>query len=272
MSKNKFKEWFNQKYKLIFRKSTYKVLWQIELQNWKIILFFFIISLIFFAISYLIIAITPIESTLPNFPTAEMVKKIHENYITTDSLLQEIEKRDKYLKMMQDFIYDEIPIDEKYVVDPSSLTAEQIEKFNDPTVKRKEAKIPTIKVKKDDIQNLFVPIKGIIINHFDINNNHLGIDIASKARTNVSATLSGTVLLADYSVKYGYTIIIQHRQNLVSVYKHCASLLVTQGELVESGQVIAIYGTTGEESTGRHLHFELWKNGYVVNPEDYIIF
>lgn len=67
-------------------------------------------------------------------------------------------------------------------------------------------------------------------------------------------------------------IIIEHSFGLISVYKHNAELLKAQGDLVKSGEVIAITGNTGELSTGPHLHFELWVDGYPVNPQDYITF
>ena len=272
MRKNKLTEWLLRKSRLIFHRYNYEVIWQLKLRNWSVAVLCVVLVGFAFGVSYAIIAYTPIESTLPNFPTTAEKRLIQENFFRTDSLLKEVEKRDKYLKMMQDFIYDEIPIDQKYIVNPIHLSDKQMEDFNDPTIKRKETHIPTVNLKKDDIQNLYVPLKGVIINHFNPNNEHFGIDIAASGSENVSATLSGTVLLADYTVKYGYTIIIQHNNDLISIYKHCAKILVVQCQFVTAGQVIAIYGTSGEESSGQHLHFELWKKGYVINPEEFINF
>jgi murein DD-endopeptidase MepM/ murein hydrolase activator NlpD len=67
-------------------------------------------------------------------------------------------------------------------------------------------------------------------------------------------------------------IIIKHRYGLLSVYKHAASLTKTQGDVVRTGEVIALAGSTGKESTGIHLHFELWKDGFTIDPSQFIDF
>jgi len=66
--------------------------------------------------------------------------------------------------------------------------------------------------------------------------------------------------------------VIQHTENLISVYKHNSALLKKEGDFVKAGEVIAIIGETGELTTGPHLHFELWYNGSAVNPRDYMVF
>lgn len=272
MQKNKFKNWLKKKYQLVFRKKNYEIIWHINFNTWQIIIFCFLLLIINFAINYFLIGYTTIETTLPNFPDNKQKEMISENYRLSDSLLKEVEKRDKYLEMIRSFVLDDIPIDEEFIVSPNSLTEEEIQDFNDPTVAREEKHSQTITFKKDEIPKLFTPIQGIITKEFDKENEHYGIDIASPQQTIVKATLSGMVILTDFTLKYGYTIIIQHNSNLISVYKHCASIITQQGTYVDIGQAIAIYGSTGEESSGQHLHFELWKKGYPINPINYINF
>ena len=74
------------------------------------------------------------------------------------------------------------------------------------------------------------------------------------------------------STQGGYTIGIQHDKNIISVYKHNAALLHQEGDIVNTGDPIAIIGKGGSTSTGTHLHFELWFKGMPLNPEDYISF
>ena len=69
-----------------------------------------------------------------------------------------------------------------------------------------------------------------------------------------------------------YVTIIEHSNDLISVYKHNASLTKQQGDLVKAGEVIAIAGNSGSLSTGPHLHFELWSKGYPINPNNFIDF
>jgi murein DD-endopeptidase MepM/ murein hydrolase activator NlpD len=88
----------------------------------------------------------------------------------------------------------------------------------------------------------------------------------------IKSVMSGTVLLSAWTIETGYLLVIQHPNNLVSVYKHNAELLKQTGNMVKAGEVIAIVGNSGEYTSGPHLHFELWHNGIPVNPEDYILF
>ncbi|MEO9219427.1 MAG: M23 family metallopeptidase, partial [Bacteroidia bacterium] len=67
-------------------------------------------------------------------------------------------------------------------------------------------------------------------------------------------------------------ITVQHTNNVISVYKHNSVLLKQIGDVVKAGDPIAIIGNSGEQSTGPHLHFELWYNGTPINPTDYMVF
>ncbi|MFC3198912.1 M23 family metallopeptidase [Parapedobacter deserti] len=116
------------------------------------------------------------------------------------------------------------------------------------------------------------PIKGIISSSFNPQEQHYAVDIAVKQHEPVRATLSGHVVFASYTPETGYVVIVQHGNNILSLYKHCASIIKKVGSFVRGGEVIAFAGDTGELSTGPHLHFELWHNGNPVNPTDYIAF
>ena len=80
------------------------------------------------------------------------------------------------------------------------------------------------------------------------------------------------VILSEWTIDTGFVIVLEHSFNLISVYKHNSSGLISQGDYVKSGQAIALSGNTGELTTGPHLHFELWNNGNPVDPLEYISF
>ena len=126
----------------------------------------------------------------------------------------------------------------------------------------------------DDFNSLhfFTPLKGLVTNHFNLSENHYGIDIVSKPDEVILAVLDGTVTLSAWTLETGYIIEIQHSANLISVYKHLSQRLKETGSKVRAGEAIAIIGNTGELSSGPHLHFELWRNGIPLNPESYIMF
>jgi murein DD-endopeptidase MepM/ murein hydrolase activator NlpD len=118
----------------------------------------------------------------------------------------------------------------------------------------------------------FAPLKGVITNGFNPASNHYGVDITSKENDAVKATLDGTVVLSTWTLATGNVIIIQHKDNIISVYEHNSVLMKKAGDQVKAGDVIAIVGNSGELTTGPHLHFELWYQGSPVNPIDYVTF
>ncbi|MCC5919496.1 MAG: M23 family metallopeptidase [Cyclobacteriaceae bacterium] len=119
---------------------------------------------------------------------------------------------------------------------------------------------------------LFSPISGIVSSPFNLKIDHYGVDIVAKDNEPVKSIAEGTVLFAAWTIKDGYVIAVQHRANLVSVYKHNSALLKSQGDYVSAGEVISIIGNSGEMTTGQHLHFEIWYNGKAINPEEFITF
>lgn len=116
------------------------------------------------------------------------------------------------------------------------------------------------------------PVEGYVTDEYDAQKEHYGLDIATKADAPVMAVLDGRVISATYTVETGYVIAVQHRNNLISFYKHNAKLLRKAGDVVKAGDVIAFAGNSGESSTGPHLHFELWHEGHPLNPKDYVVF
>jgi murein DD-endopeptidase MepM/ murein hydrolase activator NlpD len=119
---------------------------------------------------------------------------------------------------------------------------------------------------------LFAPVKGPITEKFSSKNKHFAIDIALAKNTPVKAILSGTIIFADWTPSSGNVIIIRHNNGFISVYKQVASLTKSVGEVVKTGEVIALAGISGQESSGIHLHFELWKDGYPIDPTQFIEF
>ena len=111
------------------------------------------------------------------------------------------------------------------------------------------------------------PANGFVSRKFDIKKGHFGIDIVLKEGTPVFASAGGFVIFADYTIDFGYTLILNHGDGFISVYKHCSSLLKQERERVEQGEIIALSGNSGAKSTGPHLHFEIWKDGIALNPE-----
>ena len=108
--------------------------------------------------------------------------------------------------------------------------------------------------------------------NFNPEGKHFGVDLTASPNESIVAALDGTVILATYTADAGYVVQIQHTQNFVTVYKHCGSLMKTEGDKVKGGEVIALVGKSGNEKDTPHLHFEVWHKGNPVNPAKYVVF
>ena len=116
----------------------------------------------------------------------------------------------------------------------------------------------------------YPPVAGTLSDELDLGVGHLGVDLAAAEGSPIQAVDDGTVLFSTYTVETGYTLVLQHRGERVSIYKHCASLLKTQGDLVAGGEAVGLVGNTGEWTSGPHLHFEWWVQGRAVDPRPWL--
>ncbi|MEM6629266.1 MAG: M23 family metallopeptidase [Bacteroidota bacterium] len=123
------------------------------------------------------------------------------------------------------------------------------------------------------IQNLFRPVKnGTVSNPFNVNKQHFGIDLVAKEEEPVHAAADGFVIIAEYHEGSGYVIGVSSRDDVLTFYKHNSVLYKKIGDFVSAGSPIAMMGNSGENSTGPHLHFELWYKGVPKDPALYISF
>jgi murein DD-endopeptidase MepM/ murein hydrolase activator NlpD len=118
----------------------------------------------------------------------------------------------------------------------------------------------------------FKPVEGFVSSEFDARIAHFGMDIAAKQSDAVKSVADGTVIVSSWTQDAGHVIAVQHRSNLISLYKHNASLTRKVGDAVKAGDVIALVGNSGEQTTGTHLHLEIWYNGNAINPRNLIAF
>ena len=123
--------------------------------------------------------------------------------------------------------------------------------------------------------SLINPVSGIITSRYGSNDSvrdhsHSGLDIAAPYGTPIKAAASGTVTYSGNAGDgFGNYVIISHGNGVTTVYAHCSQLLVSAGQTVSQGDIIAKVGSTGN-STGNHLHLEVRKNGVNYNPQNYV--
>ena len=236
---------------------------------------------VLFLVAAGIIAFTPLRNYLPGYMNSEIRAQVVENALRVDSLQQLVDRQNLYIVNIQDIFSGKIKADTVQSID--SLTAIREDSLMKHTQREDEFRkqyedaekynLTTI-TDRPDVNGLifYRPTRGMISAPFDAEKKHYGTDIAANPGESVLATLDGTVILSTYTAETGYLIQVQHNQNLVSVYKHCGSLLKREGDTVKGGEAIALVGNTGQLTTGPHLHFELWQKGRAVNPEMYIVF
>jgi len=230
----------------------------------------------------ILIAFTSLREYIPGYSSTALKKEATELNYRTDSLLQVIDVNEKYFSSIKKVLYGEVS-----TVDfnrDSIIEATKFEANESDLSPIKEDSLLREKVKKEDKYNLFEsaklnssfvlfpPVSGTISQEYNVIEKHFAIDIVTEKGTPVKATADGTVIFAEWTTETGYVIIIEHSKGLISVYKHNDLLTKSQGDLVKSGEVIATTGNTGELTTGPHLHFELWSDGFPINPTNFIDF
>lgn len=125
-----------------------------------------------------------------------------------------------------------------------------------------------------NVLNLVAPVDGYVTKDFEPKDKpHFGIDLGAEENSLVRSVADGLIVFSEYSNTTGYVVGIWHsKYNMLSFYKHNSRLFKSVGAHVFAGEAIAVIGNTGINSSGTHLHFELWYDNSPVNPADYINF
>lgn len=254
----------------------------------KLIVFLVSAFIIFFVIS-LYLAKTLLSQWMdPRYAELETNRKLRELVLEVDSLEQEMEKKNVFITSIKNIITgDELADVEGTQVmqedDRIKSLKQDLNIYALPPIDSQfrkefeESGMDLVVSRNQDFGELseiyFIsPLSGIVSSPFNVKIDHYGIDVVSKKNEPVKCVADGTVIFSSWTQDSGNVIAVQHRTNLISIYKHNSALLKKVGNFVNSGEIISIIGNTGELTTGPHLHFELWFNGNPVNPEEFVSF
>ncbi len=230
----------------------------------------------------LLIAFTPLKEYIPGYSSTELKDKAADLAYRTDSLQQVIKLNEQYLTSIKKVLSGDVQTD-ALNRDSAVVFSEEAPEIEEVTPS-KEDSILRAEVAQEDKYNLlpkatdnmdfslFPPVKGSISDGFDAKKRHYAVDVVVAKNSPVKSVADGRVVFSEWTAQTGYVIIVRHDYGLLSVYKHNASLTKEQGDMVQAGEVIATAGSTGEYTTGPHLHFELWNQTMPVDPTDYIDF
>ena len=272
------------KYRMVLlNEDTFEEVGNLRLTRLNLIAIVGIVLILLVFITYVLIAFTNIRELIPGYPDAAMRQQIRINAMKLDSLEYEQSVRDQYFDNLNRIISGDMP--EMYMNDSSGVIESGEINFgrssNDSLLRQQvEAEEQfRLSVLNDNQESkkfydlhFFTPVEGIITGSFSPADGHFGVDLVAEPDAVVKATLDGTVTMSTWTLETGYVIQIQHDYEIISVYKHNASLFKTAGEKVAAGDAIAIVGNSGELTTGPHLHFELWHDRIPLDPADYIAF
>lgn len=235
----------------------------------------------FVVVIYCLIAFTPIRKGIPGYPDSRSKQAAVQTAIKVDSLERVISRWELYSENLRRVFDGEEPLKLDSLLrnagtgtDKSkSELSRQDSILRNNVISQEKFSVSEKKRRNLPIEGMhfFPPLKGVISQGYD-KVIHPYIDITAPANSVVMSVLDGTVIFAGWNEDYGYTIQIQHENDIVSIYKHNMKLLKTTGDKVKAGTPIALVGNTGNLSTGEHLHFELWYKGEAVDATKYINF
>ena len=279
--KNKIVNFFNKTFRLVvINDETLEEEGFLKLSRSNIIILASVLLASAFVISFCIIVYSPLNKHLPGKSSELVQKELVTLALKSDSLASALSISSLYLSNIESIIKGD-SINFEYLDDSlNKIDNSEINFF-----KSKEDSLLRIRVEREDQSSInlnsqrkskqflfFPPIEGFISDSFNLKTNHHGIDLVAKTGTKIKSIGEGTVVISDWNPQTGYVLGIQHSENFISFYKHCSVLLKNVGDIITTGENIAIIGNSGELSSGPHLHFELWKSGTPLDPSLYISF
>lgn len=286
IKKKKLKHKLIDKYRLVvLNEETFEERFSLKLSRLNVFVFgsLFIIFLIIG--TTILIAFTSLKYYIPGYSSTELKKQATSLVYKADSLQQALEVYDIKMAALKPVLKGDVKAD-KFIENVDSLVqrdrllkitkAELMASKKDSAFRSEIERKDRFSVFDKAVNKLdivfFAPATGFITHGYNPKEKHYAVDISLKKGTPIKAVASGTVIFTSWTSETEYVIILKHKKGFISVYKHNSIVLKQQGDLVKTGQVIAASGSLGEFSTGPHLHFELWSDGYPVNPTNYISF
>lgn len=281
--KKKFTKKLLHKYRLvILNEDTFEERVSFKLTRLNVFVAVTLTVILLIAGTTFLIAFTGLREYIPGYSSAALKREATDLAYKTDSLQTVLVLNNQYYESIRRVLTGDLEpsalnrdsLERSYQADPSSFDLNPSKA--DSLLRQEVAQEDRFNVFETAGSagefSLFPPVQGPITEGYDLKNRHYAVDVVVARNAPVKAAADGRVIFAEWSAATGYVIMVKHDYGLISVYKHNSSLTKEQGDLVKAGEVIAAGGSSGELSTGPHLHFELWKEGNPVNPTDYIDF
>ena len=281
--KRNFSQKLLHKYRLvILNEDTFEEKISFSLNRLNVFIVVTVSAILLIALTTVLIAFTGLREYIPGYSSTQLKQRAISLSYKSDSLQNIVELNNQYLNSVKRVLSGDIKTGEfnrDSLLESERLMAGDV----DLQPSREDSLLREMVVQEDKYNfletatsranyALFPPLKGPFSETYNIKQKHFGVDIVASQNAPIKSVADGTVIFSGWTAETGNVIIIEHSYGLTSIYKHNSSLTKEQGERVQRGEVIATAGSTGEYSTGPHLHFELWSEGRPVNPVDFIDF
>ena len=275
------KRQIRSKYRLaVVKEDSYEEKFALSLSKRNIFLVISSIALLVILITTLFIFYTPIREYIPGYDTTKIRMQAIQNLDKIDSIMISLQKNKQFIESFSSTINGDEFISvyaDNQKLENIDLNELEVNINIEDSILRKiveiEDRFNIIESENNEISiDLVSPASGLISEGFNFSDGHFGVDIVLKERTPIKSISDGIVIFSAWTLNYGYTVVVYHKNKLTSIYKHNESIKVEKGDFVMSGEVIALSGNTGDLTTGPHLHFEIWDSQGPLNPEDLISF
>lgn len=267
---------------VILNEDTFEERLSFKLTRLNVFILLGISSIVLIGLTTLLIAFTSLREYIPGYASVRLGERANSLITETDSLKRKLDINEQYYASIRRVLTGDVKEvafnrDSLMALTPDTLSQIDLNPSKEDSLLREQ-------VNREDRYNLFEPasanvtaalfppVKGVISQAYNIKEKHYAVDIVVPKDSPVKAAADGIVIFSAWTTETGYVILLNHGNNLITAYKHNASLNKEQGDLVKAGEVIGTVGSTGEFTTGPHLHFELWYAGYPVDPTNYIDF
>lgn len=280
--KTLLKKLLNKRRLIVLNEDTFEETFSLKLNLMNVFIVTMLSAIFLIGITTYIIAFTPLRQYIPGYASTKLKQDAMNLAIQSDSLENIIKENNAYISSVRKvltgdleyakFNKDSIIAAEKQTVNEQDLVASDAENNLLEKVKQ-EDKYNVFETSKPKVNFvLFPPVEGKIIQPYNAKNKHLAVTLALVKNTPIKSVATGTIVFADWTPSFGYVVIIRHQDGILSVYKNAGSLTKKQGDTVKSGEVVALAGNSINPNASITLHFELWKDGFPIDPTQFINF
>lgn len=266
------KRLFNKRRLVILNEDTFEEIFSLKLNLMNVFVVASISAILLISITTYIIAFTPLREYIPGYASTSLQKRAIELSEKTAFLEEELQRNKLYINSIQKVLTGDI---EYAKFNKDSILAIQMEEVAQLNLfPDKTDSLLRVQVAQEDKYNLFEksqqrvnivlfpPAVGKIVKPFNPKDKHFYIEMALANNSPIKTIANGTVIFADWIPMKGNIVIIRHNDGIISTYKRLASLTKSQGDVVRTSEVVGLAGET--------LEFELWKDGYPINPSQFI--